>query len=152
MKDVNYAGFWKRVGADLIDSCLLDFSCLLLGLVILGGAFWLGFLPENPQVFLRDADSFLLQIILVGLRGSLALFYYTGTIYFWGATLGKRAFRIRVVSEIELLPLSAGQALIRCVGYLVSYGTFGLGFIWAAFHPKKKALHDVLARTVTLSY
>jgi uncharacterized RDD family membrane protein YckC len=36
------------------------------------------------------------------------------------------------------------------LGYTVSYLIIGCGFFMAAFHPQKKALHDLLAGTVSV--
>lgn len=62
------------------------------------------------------------------------------------ASLGKRLLGLRVVDD-EGNPLSRKKALVRAAGYLISGAFFNLGFLWALFHPRKKAWHDLLAKS-----
>jgi uncharacterized RDD family membrane protein YckC len=65
-------------------------------------------------------------------------------------TLGKQIFGIYVVDEATGELFTKKQAIIRMCSYLISYATVGCGFLMAAFHPQKKALHDVFAGTVSV--
>ena len=61
-----------------------------------------------------------------------------------GATPGKRLFGLEVVDEITHERLSILRSLIRTVSYVLSAAPFGCGFLMVLFHPRKKALHDLM--------
>jgi uncharacterized RDD family membrane protein YckC len=67
-----------------------------------------------------------------------------------GRTLGKWIAGLRIERR-DGEPLSVGRALLRhLVGYPLTLLTLGLGFLFAAFDPKGRALHDWLAGTVVV--
>lgn len=145
---IRYAGFWVRFIADLIDSTLLTVASWFLELVLLGAVYWLGHFAAPFQ----DAfNPFMLQILNLALYATLAFGYYTWGHYRYGTTFGKRPFRVYVVTEKNRLPITMKQSVIRSVGYAVSYLPLAAGFLMAAFHPEKRALHDILAGTVSIT-
>lgn len=66
-----------------------------------------------------------------------------------GQTLGKMLLRIRV-TRIDGGNPSWVQAVLRPIGYLLSWLPLGLGFVWAAVPPAKRALHDRLLGTCVI--
>ena len=67
-----------------------------------------------------------------------------------GRTLGKWVAGLRIERK-DGEPLSVGRALLRhLVGYPLTLATLGLGFLFAAFDPQGRALHDWLAGTVVV--
>ncbi len=67
-----------------------------------------------------------------------------------GRTLGKWIAGLRIERK-DGEPLSVGRALLRhLVGYPLTLVTLGLGFLFAAFDPQGRALHDWLAGTVVV--
>jgi uncharacterized RDD family membrane protein YckC len=67
-----------------------------------------------------------------------------------GRTLGKWVAGLRIERR-DGEPLSFARALLRhLVGYPLTLLTFGAGFLFAAFHPQGRALHDLLAGTVVV--
>ena len=73
-------------------------------------------------------------------------------VYFWttsGATPGKMAMGLRVVST-DGSPLTVGKAVIRFVGYIVSFAVLLIGFIWIAFDANKQGWHDKIAGTYVI--
>jgi len=137
------AGFWRRVGAYLIDAFIIWVAIFALQIVV-GIArfalFWA--IPGNV-----GGPVNLLFTLLSTLLG-LAIFlgYYP---YFWttsGQTLGKKALGLRVV-RTGGYKLGLGRAILRLLGYWLSALTLGLGFIWVAFDRKKQGWHDKIADT-----
>lgn len=153
-KEIHYAGFWVRAVADLLDSLLLDVASCLVLLMVLGGVYWakvaISPLETSRPSFFETVDPFFIQILVIGIRGVLSVVYFTWTTYVYGTTAGKRALKIYVVSASSFSPLTLRQSLIRCLSYLVSYLPLGTGFLMVAFHPQKRALHDLIAGTVSL--
>lgn len=147
------AGFWVRLIADCIDSIILDLAACLLCLVGLGAYYWLsrmGGAGDPPEPFWSSFSSLWVQAIFTGLRAGFALPYYTLMTARLGATVGKRIFHIVVLDEASGRPVGVRQAFIRTVSYVFSYLPFGAGFFMVAFHPKKKALHDLIAGTISV--
>jgi len=127
---VQYAGFWRRVGATLIDSVLFTIIIgLLMGPVILGAELLTG------EGLLRTAVGFLLTIIL--------------WLKFLG-TPGKLLLDCQVVDADSFKPMSIRQAALRYVAYLASILPLLLGFLWVARDKRKQAFHDKIANTVVL--
>ncbi len=122
---VEYAGFWIRFAAYLIDGILLLFANVFLVLAIHQ------FLPR------------LLFQIAVG-----ALY----TIGFWvaeGATPGKMVMGIRIYTA-DGAPIGLGTAIVRYLGYFASSLSLGIGFLMVAFTPRKRGLHDFIANTMVI--
>lgn len=135
--ELEYAGFWWRVVASLIDTILLAIVTLpLLGFVY-GPDYWLDSKAvKGPVDF---AVSWLLPAVVV--------------VVFWvakGATPGKLAIRARVVDAKTGGKCSTRQLMGRYFAYFVSTLPFCLGFLWIAFDPKKQGWHDKLAGTVVV--
>lgn len=136
-KEYEYAGFWLRVGAALIDTVLVSFITIPLVRIIYGSAYGTG-----GMIFEGPADAAI----------SLAL-PAIASVAFWvarGATPGKMAISAQVVDARTGLKPSLGQSIGRYLGYYVSTIPLGLGLIWVGIDPKKQGWHDKLAGTVVI--
>lgn len=140
MKDTNYeyAGFWVRVGASLIDLALLLMITLPLTLMIYGSdTVW-----NSEDIILGPAD-FLINY-------SLPFF---ATIIFWmykSATPGKMVLHLKVLDEATGDKLTIGQSIGRYFAYIPAMLIFMLGIFWVAWDKKKQGWHDKLAKTVVV--
>ncbi len=132
---MNYAGFWIRFGAHIIDFVLVN--AVELGLEY-GISIPLGF------------SAVLQQVLGVILSLGLCYYYYVELPQKRGTTLGKQVFGIYVVDATTGENFSRKQAVKRLFGYLLSYAIVGCGFLMAAFHPQKRGLHDLIAGTVSI--
>jgi uncharacterized RDD family membrane protein YckC len=136
--DLEYAGFWVRVGASVIDSVLV--ICLVYPVLV--SVYGWGYF-DRPML----APSGLTDILVSYVLPAAAI------IAFWisrQATPGKMALQLRVVDAKTGGTLTIGQSLIRYVGYYVSAIPLFIGFIWVAFDPRKQGWHDKLANTVVI--
>jgi uncharacterized RDD family membrane protein YckC len=123
---IDYAGFWIRLLAALVDAIPLTIISLLVQLV---------------------TEDIATGLVL------RALFGITYIVGFWvaadGATPGKLAMGIKIVrSNGE--PIGVMTALLRCLAYFVSLIPFLAGFAMIGLSPQKRALHDYLAQTVVV--
>lgn len=86
----------------------------------------------------------LLSIVIIG---SLYLFYS----FFWrrsGQTLGMQAWRIRIASPREANTRPSHKAcLLRFIGALISFATFGLGYLWQLVDRENRSLPDLISGT-----
>ena len=138
--DVEYAGFWIRVGAALIDSVLVLMVIVPLLFAIYG---W-GYFDEQRRSMAGPAD-FLTDFLISYVAPAVAV------IAFWlyrQATPGKMLLSLRVVDATTGGPLSLGQSIGRYLGYYVSTIPLLMGLVWVAFDRRKQGWHDKLAGTV----
>lgn len=135
--DLEYVGFWPRVGAALIDSLLAALVCLPLASWIYGSDYW-----TSPGLIQGPAD-FLISWVLPAV--AVVLFWL-----FRQATPGKMAISARIVDARTGGKPGAAQLIGRYLGYFVSTIPLLMGLIWVAFDPRKQGWHDKLAGTVVV--
>ena len=135
---VKIAGFWIRFFAYLIDSLLVSVPFVLVCLIF-------SLQKWSEAEFTASLAVVILFYLL--LKSLLLTFYNVFTTSFWGASLGKKAFGLEVVTE-EGERLKVSESLLRFViGYAVSSLVFGLGFLWILKDKENKAWHDMIVGT-----
>ncbi|HUH43257.1 MAG TPA: RDD family protein [Sulfurimonas sp.] len=136
--DYEYAGFWVRVGASLIDLALLLMITLPLTLMIYGSdTVW------NSEAMILGPADFLINY-------SLPFF---ATVIFWmykSATPGKMVLQLKVLDEETGNKLTIGQSIGRYFAYIPAMLIFMIGIFWVAWDKKKQGWHDKLAKTVVV--
>ena len=138
-QELEYAGFWIRVWAAIIDSVLAMMITYPFLFLIYG---WDYFYIRQTVVFAGAADFIISWV-----------FPAVAVVTFWlyrQATPGKMAFSIRIVDAVSGSSPSNGQLIIRYLAYFVSGLPLGLGFLWIAFDKRKQGWHDKLAGTVVV--
>lgn len=146
---VEYAGFWLRVVATIIDGLILGvvFIVLIIVLVlfaaVVSGVSDARKLEDNPIVILFVLLFYALSIVLPWLYAA----YMESSS--WQATLGKKMLGL-VVTDIRGEPISFWRATGRHFGKIVSGMILYIGFMMAGFTEKKQALHDILAECLVL--
>lgn len=134
---LEYAGFWIRLAAALIDTVLLMVITVPLLVWIYGWGYY-----SDGRLIAGPAD-FLINWIAPAI--ATVLFWRL-----WQATPGKAMLSLRVVDADTGKTLSVGQAAARYVCYILSMLPLCLGFIWIAFDRKKQGWHDKIAQTVVV--
>lgn len=140
---MNYAGFWIRVGAYLIDWVIL--SVVQFGILAIFGesAFDAAATAASASA---SSDSFLVNLIVL----ILGVVYFVGfESSSWQATLGKMALGLVVVDE-HGGRISFLRALGRYFAKILSAMILLIGFIMVAFTDRKQGLHDILASTLVV--
>jgi uncharacterized RDD family membrane protein YckC len=110
------AGFWRRVGASLIDGLVVGIVEIILRLLLGGAGIVLSFL--------------------------FSFGYYT---YFHGRTgqtPGDAALGIRVVDINTGAVIGYGRAFGRCLVSIVSAVVVGIGYLWMLWDAHKQTWHD----------
>ena len=140
---VQFAGFWRRLGAALIDLILVLTLTAPLLYLIYGQAYFAWFVEDFDLLNFYDLWEALLTRALPIIA---LLILWTRT----GATPGKRLLHCKIVdARTHQLP-TIRQAITRFVCYAVSSLPFNLGFFWIGWDKRKQGFHDKLARTVVL--
>jgi uncharacterized RDD family membrane protein YckC len=137
MDNLEYAGFWIRVGASLIDTLLLLIIIGPILTMIYGSGYWLG---ESSIIGFWDI---LLNYILPGIV----------VILFWSyksATPGKMMFKLAIVDATSGEKPSTRQLIVRYLCYYVSIIPLLLGIFWVGIDKKKQGWHDMIANTVVV--
>ena len=136
--ELEYTGFWARVGASLIDTLIL-LAIIIPTMVAMYG--WNYF--YSAKLSQGSADVFMNWI-----------FPLIAVIAFWmykQATPGKIAIDAKIVDAKTGGKPSLMQYVIRYIGYIISTIPLCLGFFWIAWDKKKQGWHDKLAGTVVVS-
>ncbi|APR70080.1 RDD family protein [Acinetobacter haemolyticus] len=131
-----YAGFWIRVGAAILDTIII--LAILIPLMMLLS-------PSVTDNLTRTTWSWtdwIGQILS-------AVFYIFCWVKFAG-TPGKRLLRLKVLDEQTGNHVSVGQGIIRYIGYIPATLVLFIGLIWIAFDRKKQGWHDKMAKTVVV--
>lgn len=152
---MRYAGFWRRAGAHVIDFIVTNGASWLVEEALFGSMYGVYYLIARSQhsalkPYANAFDPILEQVVSVVVYVAIALPYYIWSTYRYGTTPGKWCLSIRVVRALDGGAVSLRQSVIRCLGYVASYAALGCGFLMAAFHPQKQALHDLFAGTVSV--
>lgn len=136
-QQLEYAGFWTRTGAALIDGILILLITVPLLISIYGWEYL-----ETEDLVLGPAD-FLISWVMPAFV----------TVLFWlykNATPGKMAVTAQVVDAQTGESISVGQAMLRYLGYFIAMLPLGLGIFWVAFDSRKQGWHDKFAGTVVV--
>ncbi|MEK6782783.1 MAG: RDD family protein [Bacteroidota bacterium] len=153
----NYAGFWERFFAIIIDGILISILRAFLVvpiLAVLGIRFAYGFENFNPD----NMDELIPFIATIVAAAAMLMLITTIIWVLYGAlmesskhqaTVGKLALGI-IVTDLNGGKLDFSKALVRNLGKILSYFIFCIGYIMAAFTEKKQGLHDIIAGTLVL--
>lgn len=130
---------FRRIMAYTIDDLLIS----LLMVVILWDRIEAH--ASDPEAMIGIINAALLEIV------AIRFFYQWIFVTFYGATLGKMLFKMRVVSidtldNPALIP-SAIRSAIRAAGEILFY----IPLVVAFMDSFKQALHDKVAKTVVVS-
>lgn len=128
----NYAGFWIRVLANIIDGFILGIPSLL---IIVGSI--------AIAVSLKSIALMLILPTLISLGMVVLVIWLDGT---KGGTPGKLLLGLNIVNEQGKF-IGIGRALLRNIIKNTISGIFCIGFIMIAFTEKKQGLHDIIAKT-----
>ena len=137
MDDYEYAGFWMRFLATMIDSILILIITIPVLTAMYGDAYW-----TSEQMYFGIGD------ILINY-----LFPAVAVIVFWvyrSATPGKMALKLKIVDANSGEKPSVMQFVGRYFAYFVSMLPLCLGYFWIGFDEKKQGWHDKLTKTVVI--
>lgn len=134
---LDYAGFWTRLGAVVIDGFIIWIFNMALFVP-------LGIIMPTSTDDPFAALSFMPLIML--LQYAIPAVYDTWFVGKYGATPGKMACKIKVVVA-DGTPVSYSRALGRHFAKWLSSLIMGIGFLMAAFDDERRTLHDRICET-----
>jgi len=155
MPRVEYAGFWLRFVALLIDNVVMGIAFILIVIPLIFLTGLRAFLGEiHPHEDMNDVGIFMLiGLIFLAATVSLILTWLYHALMEsseWQATVGKKALGL-VVTDMAGQRISFGRSTGRHFGKMVTnlVPAF-IGYIMAGFTEKKQALHDMMAGCLVL--
>ena len=137
MENKEYAGFWIRFGALLIDLVIMMIVLYVPLSLIYGEEYWVG-----DKLIYGFWDVMLGYVVP-----------FVATIWFWlhyFGTPGKMAMKLQIVDASTGGKMRTGQAIGRYFAYILSAVPLCLGFIWVGVDQRKQGWHDKLAGTVVI--
>lgn len=137
MNGQEYAGFWIRTGAAIIDSILVSIVIFPILTVIYGKDYWLN------ESFIKGSWDVIFSYVLPAIA----------IVIFWtykSATPGKMLIGLSIVDANTGDKPSPRQCIVRYFGYYVSMIPLLLGIIWVGIDKRKQGWHDKLAGTVVI--
>ena len=149
-KPVEYAGFWWRFLAIVIDSIIISFVSWIFILPVLAifgiSLFSLkesGFDMDDPKLFV---GPFILAIVTMTFISTIIKWLYFSIMESsrHQGTVGKIILKIKV-TDTSGNRVSFARATGRYFGKILSGMILLIGYIMAGFTERKQALHDILA-------
>jgi uncharacterized RDD family membrane protein YckC len=147
-----YAGFWARVGAQVIDQLVVGVPFqIVTGLLV----------TYTPPTVKATTDAAGKQTIhwggdwgtfgLLLLASWLVTLVYTSLLISSAnqATVGKMALGL-IVTDEDGGRVSLARAVGRYVAGILNALTLGIGYLMVIWSPRKQALHDRIAGTVVV--
>ena len=140
----SYAGFWRRLGAFIIDILIITFFCVVMGIMAYV-AYKVGLAAHHRKLSFGNATP-LMSFLTFGVV-LLASAYFVVFHGIAGQTIGKSLLRLRVIGS-EQDRVTYGRALLRWVATVgLGFLSFGVSFLWIIWSREKRGWHDFLART-----
>lgn len=131
-QQLEYAGFWLRALAAIIDSLIFILAGVIIGFI-------LGVMGGSAKSL--DIPFFIISWLYYSLMESSPK----------QATIGKMILGISV-TDLSGNRISFGRATGRYFSKIISGIIFCIGYIMAAFTARKQALHDIMASSLVIKH
>ena len=153
---MNYAGFWLRFVAAIIDGIIINIvnwlilAPILASMGIASGGMFPGFGGEefDPAQFIGALSAMLGIAWVVKTVVDVLYHSFLESSKFQGS-FGKLALGLKV-TDTSGVKLDFVKAFIRNICKIISGAILAIGYIMAGFTDKKQALHDMIASTLVV--
>ena len=137
-ENITLAPLKKRALAYLIDEILVSLLFIFI---------YIDQIPDNAttEETITIINSLVFYVMV------LKVVYQTFFVWMYGATLGRIAMKIRVISLGDLENPSLLFSLSRASFRIISESIFYLGFLWAVLNPKRETWHDKVSNTLVVN-
>lgn len=154
--NTNYAGFWLRFVAFIIDGIIIGVLQAFIIVPILAAAGF-GFASGIQNGDMTEAEAIgMIGTIMATMGTTIIISYAILILYFtfmesskFQATVGKIALGL-IVTDLNGGKLDFTKALVRNLCKIISSMILYIGYIMAGFTDKKQGLHDMIAGTLVL--
>jgi uncharacterized RDD family membrane protein YckC len=139
LPSVNYAGFWRRAGAYLIDAVILSAVTQILSVVT-------GIDGNPPPNVVPTPEEILMTFIYIAIAW---LYFALLESSSKQATVGKMAIGL-IVTDEDGKRVSFARATGRFFAKIISAIILLIGYLMVIWTKKRQGLHDMMARTLVL--
>jgi uncharacterized RDD family membrane protein YckC len=146
----NYAGWWRRVGASIIDGIIAWVFILPGAAVLFAGPTEVNFREDGFEGagFYEEPTATTISIaVLLYVVGFIAYLVIYCRMLGKGATWGRKAAGYRVLDERTMQPIGTGRAVGRYFATILSAMPCYLGFLWPLWDSENRTFHDMIVRT-----
>jgi len=141
MENKQYAGFWIRLLASLLD-----------GVILLVAAICIMVLTGVPMEHMMD----FINVELEGYTWQQSMYVFLSLLYVillpastLQGTLGKAALGLKI-TDVNGERITVWRSLGRALSEILSTIILFIGYIMIAFHRQKRGLHDIIAGTYVI--
>jgi uncharacterized RDD family membrane protein YckC len=154
----DYAGFWKRLAAYILDALVLYIPNTILSNMLGASKAAEAYVQakiaagDDPHLVLQALDTYMNALWPALIAQTLLAWLYFGLCESsaWQGTVGKLALGIRV-TDMDGKRISFMRATGRYFGKIVSAMMLCFGFLMIAWTRQKQGFHDMLAKTLVLN-
>lgn len=154
-EQVEYAGFWLRFVAYIIDGLVMGLAFVAIAIALLfttglGSVLGRFHGREDPgEIGALLGVTFIFSLVGIAIVGSWLYHAYLESSD-WHATVGKKVLNMKV-TDLEGRPISFGRASGRFFAKIISgMIPLGIGYVIAGFTERKQAIHDMIANCLVL--
>ena len=135
-----YSGFWRRVGAYVIDGLILSVPTNIIRVAASAGSGGTFIGPLSPGA----------SIAVTLINTIIGVAYYAWLDGTRGQTVGKMVAGIKVVDADSGGFIGVPRGIGRYFARILSGIVLGLGFLWMLWDERKQCWHDKLVRSVVV--
>lgn len=138
--NLQLASMRSRALAFVIDDLLVS--------VLIMFVYWesISLASDNPEALVHLMQSTLVMPLIL-----LKVIYHTFFVWYYGATIGKKIAKIRVIDANHWGRTSFLSSFLRALGRIASEMFFYLGFLIAFFNEGRKTFHDIFGKTLVVN-
>ncbi|MDR1614186.1 MAG: RDD family protein [Campylobacteraceae bacterium] len=139
-ENITLSPLYKRAAAYIIDEIVITFFIFFAFSDVLQTAD----AQNNEALFM--AVQYLAPYIIL-----MKIIYQAFFVWMYGATVGKIAMKIRIISIIDGQKPTMLFSFVRANTRIISEAIFFIGFLWALQNFKKQTWEDITARTLVIN-
>jgi len=139
IQNLQLASISSRAFAFIIDDMIIGTLIIFI--------YWDGFIAisDDTETMINFIQTIFLPYMV------LKAIYHTFFVWYYGATIGKKVAKIRVIDNDHWGAVTIFQAFLRAVGRDISEMFYYIGFVIAFFNDGKKTFHDFLGKTLVVN-
>ena len=129
----------KRLYSFVVDDLLVTFIAMFILWNPIQNA------NGNYETIVAIINAAFIQIVII------KVIYQSFFLWYYGSTLGKMLFKIRVINFEHFGKITFAQSVLRASSRIISESIFYLGFMLAYYTKSRQTLHDKIAKTLVVN-
>lgn len=139
INNLELASMNSRIKAFIIDDLLITFVVIIM--------LWdqISQTGDDIAALLIILNQYAIPVLV------LKFIYQSFFVWYYGATLGKMAAKIKVIDYYHFGRVSFTSAMIRSFGRIISELFFYIGFLIGFFNDGRQTFHDKIGRSLVVN-